>query len=125
MGAGTGVEAGGADVAWPSSLFFAFFFGGCGASLRTTGVVVVGGGGSGGGAGAGAGAGAGVGAGGAASCAVTSSLFRRFFSCLYSAISCSVGLRPSCFLSFVTLLDSDSDIPLARKQLSQVNLDVR
>jgi hypothetical protein len=105
------VEAGGADAAWPSSLFFAFFFGGGGASLRTTGVVVVVGGGSGGGAGAGAG----VTAEGAASCAVASSPFRRFFSCLasYLAISCSVGTRPSFALSFVTLLDSDSDIPRA------------
>jgi hypothetical protein len=31
------------------------------------------------------------------------------------AISCSVGTRPSLFLSFVTLLDSDSNIPLAYK----------
>jgi hypothetical protein len=39
------------------------------------------------------------------------------------AISCSVGSRPSFFLSFVTLLDSDSDIP--RADGAQVNLDGR
>ena len=43
VGAGTVVEAGGVDAAWPPANIFTFFIGGCGAALRTTGGGVGGG----------------------------------------------------------------------------------